>query len=84
MTPPARVPLAAAIVLSVQYAIAAALLVYLAVSPRVRSELSVPLDYRPLATKGHSFDAPLKERVRTWVFWRDLMIYFIVFSFMGH
>ena len=39
---------------------------------------------RPIATSGHSFDAPLKQRVRTWVFWRDLMMYFIVFSFMGH
>ena len=35
-------------------------------------------------TSGHGFDVPLKQRVRTWVFWRDLAIYFIVFSFMGH
>jgi uncharacterized membrane protein len=39
---------------------------------------------RPYATKGHSYDVPLKQRVRTWVFWRDLGLFFIVFSFMGH
>ena len=27
---------------------------------------------------------PLKERVRTWPFWRNTSIYFIVFSMLGH
>ena len=73
-----------AILLGVQYALAAAVITYLEVSPRVQQVLSKPLDHSPLAREGHSFDTPLKQRVRTWVFWRDLMIYFIVFSFMGH
>ena len=29
-------------------------------------------------------EAPLKERIRTWPFWRNLVIYFIVFSMLGH
>ena len=29
-------------------------------------------------------DAPLKERIRTWPFWRNMAIYFIVFSMLGH
>ena len=71
-------------VLSAQYSAAAATVTYLAVSQRARSVLSQPYDHRPYATMGHSYDMPLKQRARTWVFWRDLMIYFIVFSFMGH
>ena len=42
------------------------------------------LDHTPTARVGHSFDEPLRQRVRTWPFWRDLGIYFIVFSFAGH
>ena len=67
-----------------QYAFAAALCAYLGTSPHAKFVLSRPLDRRPIATSGHSFDAPLKQRVHTWVFWRDIMMYFIVFSFMGH
>lgn len=70
--------------LCAEYAAAAMVVTYLAVSPRARSVLSVELDRAPIATSGHSFDVPLKQRVRTWVFWRDLAMYFIVFSFMGH
>ena len=38
----------------------------------------------PAATGGHSWDLPMRERVRTWEFWRDLFIYFSVFSILGH
>ena len=72
------------IALIVQYSLGAAVCAYLALSPNVKHVLSRDLDRQPLAMQGHSFDTPLKQRVRTWVFWRDLMIYFIVFSFMGH
>ena len=75
---------AAIAALAVQYALAVAIVVYLAVSPTAKSVLSVPIDMRPYATEGHSYDVPLKRRVRTWVFWRDLGAFFIVFSFMGH
>ena len=43
-----------------------------------------PPDFAPGVRTGHSWDVPLKQRVRTQVFWRDLVIYFIVFSFLGH
>ena len=71
-------------VLAAQYALGAAVIVYLAAAPAARAALSVPLDRRPTAESGHSYDEPLKKRVRTWPFWRDLGIYFTSFSFMGH
>ena len=77
------VPLTAAI-LAAEYTLAAAVIAYLAASPAARQALSQPLDCRPTARTGHSYDTPLKQRVHTWPFWRDRVIYFIVFSFMGH
>ena len=79
-----RFGLVTTVMLAAQYALAVAVIVYLAVSPTAKRVLSVPIDMRPYATEGHSYDAPLKQRVRTWVFWRDLGAFFIVFSFMGH
>ncbi|MBR0404262.1 MAG: putative ABC transporter permease [Eggerthellaceae bacterium] len=80
----ARLGFAAIVALAMQYALAVAVIVCLAASPTAKRVLSVPIDMRPYATKGHSYDVPLKQRVRTWVFWRDLGLFFIVFSFMGH
>ena len=71
-------------VLAVQYCLAAAVIVYLATSITARYVLDRPLDHTPTARVGHSFDESLRQRVRTWPFWRDLGIYFIVFSFAGH
>ena len=71
-------------VLAVQYCLAAAVVAYLATSVTARYVLDQPLDRTPTARVGHSFDEPLRQRVRTWPFWRDLGIYFIVFSFAGH
>ena len=75
---------ATVVILAIQYCLAAAVVVYLARSITVRYVLDQPLDRTPTAFSGHSYDAPLKQRVRTWPFWRDLGIYFIVFSFAGH
>ncbi len=60
-----------------------AVIAYLATSRHARMVLNI--DY-PLAPEGYgnSWDTPFRERVRTWVFWRDITIYFIVFSFLGH
>lgn len=33
---------------------------------------------------GNSWDVPYRQRIRTWPFWRDLGIHFMVFSFIGH
>ena len=71
-------------VLGVLYATSVVVALYLALSPRVLETLSEPLDVRPIAREGYSFDTPLKQRARTWVFWRDLLMYFFVFSFAGH
>ncbi|MBP3867298.1 MAG: putative ABC transporter permease [Eggerthellaceae bacterium] len=71
-------------VLAAQYCLAAAVVVCLATSATARRVLDQPLDLTPTAREGHSYDVPLKQRVRTWPFWRDLGIYFIVFSFAGH
>jgi len=71
-------------ILATQYCLATAAVVYLATSSSARSALQQPLDHTPTARTGYSFDAPLKQRVRTWPFWRDLGMYFIVFSFAGH
>ena len=75
---------ATAAFLAVKYLLGVAVIAYLALSPTARDVLSVPLDRAPTATSGHSYDEPLKLRVRTWPFWRDLIIYFIAFSFAGH
>ena len=77
------VPLTAGI-LAAEYVLGLVVIVCLAASPSPREALSVPLDRRPTAKTGQSFDEPLKQRVRTWPFWRDLGIYFTSFSFMGH
>ena len=72
------------VILATQYCLAAAVVAYLATSTTARCSLDQPLDRTPTARAGHSFDTPLRQRVRTWPFWRDLAIYFIVFSFAGH
>lgn len=59
-------------------------LAYMAVSNKARAYFSVPFDPTPAFKGGHSWDKPLKERIRTWEFWRDTAIYFIVFSILGH
>lgn len=72
------------IILSLEYTLGLAAVIYLAFAPRAKTALPNALDFSPIARTGHSYDAPLKQRIRTWVFWRDLIIYFIVFSFAGH
>lgn len=67
-----------------EYAGAVAVAAYLAFSPQAKRALNKPPDLEPGAATGHSWDKPLRERVRTRVFWRDLMIYFISFSLLGH
>ena len=46
--------------------------------------LTVGHNMKPAHTSGHSWDMPMRQRLRTWEFWRDLFIYFTVFSFLGH
>lgn len=72
------------ILIVLEYGGAVAVASYLAFAPQARRVLSKPPDFEPGARTGHSWDEPLKVRVHTWEFWRDLMIYFIVFSIVGH
>lgn len=67
-----------------EYAGAVAVAAYLLFAPSAKRILCEPPDLAPGAIDGHSWDKPLRERVRTKVFWRDLMIYFVVFSMLGH
>jgi hypothetical protein len=46
--------------------------------------LNTKLTLTPAYTSGHSWDVDWHLRIRSWEFWRDLLIYFIVFSFLGH
>ena len=75
---------ATAAVMVLEYAGAAAVAAYLVLSPHARRTLCRPPDLVPGFMDGHSWDKPLRLRARTWEFWRDLMIYFIVFSLLGH
>ena len=50
----------------------------------LKAHLTVERDKGPAYEGGNSWDMPLSRRVRTWEFWRDLIVYFIVFSFLGH
>lgn len=50
----------------------------------VKTQLVKPPNNKPAFDGGHSWDVSMRERVRTWEFWRDLTMYFIVFSFIGH
>ena len=67
-----------------KYTGAVAVAAYLLFAPSAKRILCEPPDLAPGAIDGHSWDKPLRERVRTKVFWRDLMIYFVVFSMLGH
>ena len=57
---------------------------YLTLTPQAKQLLCNPPDLVPGSDRNHSWDTPLRQRARTWEFWRDLMIYFIVFSIVGH
>ena len=63
---------------------AVAVAAYLTFAPQAKRELCEPPDLVPGAEDGHSWDVPLRERVHTWEFWRDLLVYFISFSLLGH
>ena len=57
---------------------------YMLFSHSAKTKLFVKRDTLPYAKTGHSWDEPWRQRIKTWVFWRDLLIYFVVFSFIGH
>lgn len=66
-----------------EFASGVGVLAYLALSDEATRVLTVRLD-ASAEGPGNSWDLPYRQRVKTWVFWRDLIVYFIVFSFIGH
>ncbi|MBQ9059343.1 MAG: putative ABC transporter permease [Atopobiaceae bacterium] len=77
-------PAAVNVFVVLEYVGGAAVALYLMFGPQAQRLLIEPPDMVPGSATGHSWDIPLKERIKTWEFWRDLMIYFIVFSLLGH
>ena len=69
--------------LLLQVACAAASVAYLLFSHQAKEVLSC--EYRrDDAPRGNTWELPLGQRLRTWEFWRDLLVYFFAFSFLGH
>ena len=58
--------------------------IYLSFVPQAKRVLCKAPDLEPGSPDPHGWDKPLRERVRKLEFWRDLMIYFVVFSLLGH
>ena len=56
---------------------------YLAFAPSAKAQLTVEADLKP-GPGGHSWDIPLRKRIKHQYFWRDLVIYFVTFSMLGH
>ena len=75
---------AVAIVTFLEYAGAIVVALILGFDKETYGLLDVPVNLEPAYDGGHSWDEPMSKRVRTWEFWRDLIMYFIVFSFIGH
>lgn len=73
----------ASILIILEYLVAIAAIVYLNGSRCLSDLLSEPLDNRPEKSK-YSWDKPYRERIKTWEFWRDTFMFFIVFCFLGH
>ena len=71
-------------IMIIEYVGAVAVAVFLLFSPQAKRVLNRPPDMEPGSPDRHGWDKPLRERVRKKEFWRDLLIYFIVFSIVGH
>ena len=69
---------------AVEYVLACFVVGYMALSEHVGEVLRVRLDMSSEGV-GNSWEVlRYRKRIRTWTFWRDTIIYFIVFSFLGH
>ena len=68
----------------IEYVLAAVVIGYLALSRSAKRILVVEMDMEPEGPGNSWHVLPYRKRIRTWVFWRDTIMYFIVFSFLGH
>lgn len=73
-----------AAIMAIEQAGALGVAAYLLFAPQAKRLLCEPPDLVPGSERSHSWDTPLRQRARRWEFWRDLMVYFIVFSIVGH
>ncbi len=73
----------AALLVGAQVSCAVAAIVYLLFSSTAKAVLNSAYR-RDDAPQGYTWDLPLKQRLRTWESWRDLLVYFFSFSFLGH
>ena len=71
-------------IMVIEYVGAVAVAAWLTFAPAAKRALNRPPDLEPGAQHDHTWETPLRERVRKWEFWRDLLIYFITFSLLGH
>ena len=62
----------------------ASIWIYIALSKHARRTLNVSIRGITAAEKYLLAHEPMKKRIRTWAFWRDMIMYFIMFSFLGH
>ena len=70
--------------MAIEYVGAVAVAIYLLFAPQAKRVFCKPPDLERPDNVSHSWDVPLRKRIRTSVFWRDLSIYFIAFSLLGH
>lgn len=75
---------AAVALIGVEVVTWASIAAYMALSKHARAVLTVPLAEVVPAVPTLTHVEPVAKRMRTWPFWRDIGIYFIVFSFLGH
>ena len=75
--------LAGAAFVASEFVAGAAVMVYLLSAKSAEEVFVEQMDETPEG-EGNSWELPYRERIKTWNFWRDLAIYFIVFSFVGH
>ena len=69
--------------LAAEFFFGLAAVVYLRTSAPARAALNCDYRYAE-APLGQTWDVPLLKRLRSWTFWRDILIYFVIFSFLGH
>lgn len=77
-------PFATVLFVLIEYVLAGFVVVYLARDRSARFILSAQYSNAPQGYGNSWHNTRYRDRIRTWTFWRDLSMYFIVFSFLGH
>lgn len=67
-----------------EYALFGGVALYLLFGSGPRQYLTQRMDMSAPGPEVHTWDAPFRDRIRTWEFWRDMGIHFVTFSILGH